>query len=116
MLQSNCEHVQQEFNALSYSHVHIPLHIGHLLCVRGSAVELVEVGGGAAVVREVGHALEAGELRGVALHELDGVAVGEVLVGLEDLGVLGVVLAEQARLDEPRVQVLVPVANAEICR
>jgi hypothetical protein len=27
-----------------------------------------------------------------------------------------VVLAEQARLDEPRVQVLVPVANAEICR
>ena len=57
--------------------------------------------------------LKPGELRGVALHELDGVLVGQVLEGLDDLGVAVLVVAQQARLDVLRVQVLVHVTHPE---
>ncbi len=72
-----------------------------------------EAGGGRAGGHpgHLGHRLEPGKLRRVALHELHGVAVGQVLKGLDDLGVLVVVLAQQARLDVLRVEVLVHVSH-----
>ncbi len=94
-------------------------HISSFLSKRYSHHALIspeEAGGGGARgqshVAHLGHGLEAGELRGVALHELDRVPVGQVLERLDDLGVLVVVLAEQARLDVLRVEVLVHVTHS----
>ena len=49
----------------------------------------------------------------VPLHELDSVPVGQILEGLDDLGVLVLVLTQEARLDELRVEVLVHVTHSE---
>ena len=51
-------------------------------------------------------------MRGIPLHELDGVPVGQVLEGLDDLGVLVLILTQEAGLDEFGVKVFVHITHS----